>query len=117
MIPGSGETSSNVFYRIHLIVQDSSGQTFEPVRDLLPVTVTIDLQSTPSGAQLLLDGQPLAAKFSFVGVAGIKRTIGVPSPQNIRNKSYTFQSWSDGGAATHMITTPTSNATYRARLK
>jgi hypothetical protein len=116
-IPDSGETSANVFYRIHLFVQDSAGQMFAAVRDVLPVTVTIDLQTTPNGAQLSLDGQPVSAPFSFVGVAGIKRTIGVPTPQSIRNKSYTFQSWSDGGAATHVITTPTSNTAYRARLK
>ncbi len=43
------------------------------------------------------------------------RAIGAPSPQTINNAlTYTFTGWSDGGAQTHNITTPVSDATYTA---
>lgn len=116
-IPDSGETSANVFYRIHLTVQDSAGLTFETTRDVLPIKATIKLDSLPSGAQLLLDGQPVTAPFSFVGVAGVKRTLDAPSPQTIRGRQYSFQSWSDDGGQMHVIITPAANTTYRARFK
>jgi hypothetical protein len=45
------------------------------------------------------------------------RRIGVISPQNIRRKTYGFQSWSDGGAATHDITVPPANTTYAASFR
>jgi hypothetical protein len=52
--------------------------------------------------------------YSFVGVVGMSRTLEAPSSQNLNGQAYQFQSWSDGGAATHTITTPSSDATYSA---
>jgi hypothetical protein len=40
------------------------------------------------------------------------RTLGVITSQ--AGVPYQFLSWSDGGAATHTITTPTTNSTYTA---
>ena len=45
------------------------------------------------------------------------RTIGAPSPQAAGRFSYTFRSWSDGGAQTHTITTPAAGTTYTASFK
>jgi hypothetical protein len=103
MIPDTGETSANVFYRIHLTVRDSAS------------LITVD--SVPNGAQLRVDGQPVTAPVSFVGVVGMKRTLEVPSPQVIRGRLYSFLRWSDGGARMHVITTPAGNTTYRARFR
>jgi hypothetical protein len=86
-------------------------------RDIRPRTVTITLATQFSGLQVTLDGQPQPAPFSFTGVVGIIRTIGVPSPQTIGNSTYTFRAWSDGGAQTHTITTPATATTYTARFQ
>ncbi|HEX7175225.1 MAG TPA: PQQ-dependent sugar dehydrogenase [Pyrinomonadaceae bacterium] len=115
-IPRTGETSANVFYRIHLTVADSGGLTHTTFRDVRPRTVTITLAASPSGPQLTLDGQPVATPHSFVGVVGMTRTIAAPS-QSVGNFSYTFRSWSDGGAQTHTITTPSVNTTYTASFR
>ena len=117
MIPDSGETAANVFYRIYLTVRDSAGLVHTVFRDVQPRKVTITLDSAPGNAQLTLDGQPVTAPFSFIGVAGMKRTLGVPSPQQIRGREYSFRAWSDGGAQMHVITTPIGNSTYTARLR
>ena len=110
-IPRTGETSANVWYRIYLTVTDSQGMRTTTFRDILPRTVTITL-STQAGLQLTLDGQPFTGPSTFTGVVGMVRTIGAPSPQ-VRGKfTYTFRSWSDGGAQTHDITTPAANTTY-----
>jgi glucose/arabinose dehydrogenase len=116
-IPRTGETSANVFYRIHLEVRDSEGLTHSTQVDIRPRTATLTLASTPSGFTLTLDGQPVTAPFSFQAVAGMTRTLGVVSPQTLRRKSYGFVSWSDGGAATHDITVPATNTTYTAAFK
>ncbi|MDQ3668304.1 MAG: PQQ-dependent sugar dehydrogenase [Acidobacteriota bacterium] len=113
-IPTTGETSDNVWYRIHLTVTDSGELTHSTFRDVLPRKSTVTLQTSPSGLQLKLDGQPVAAPHAFVGVVGITRTIEAVSPQTIGATTYVFGSWSDGGAASHSISTPATNTTYTA---
>jgi hypothetical protein len=114
VVPTTGETSANVWYRIHLTVEDSSGLTHSTYRDVLPRTVTLQLQTTPPGLQITLDGQPLTAPHSAPSVTGMVRSIGAVSPQTSGPTTYTFSAWSDGGASTHTISTPSVNTTYTA---
>ena len=113
-IPRTGETSANVWYRIRLTVKDSGGLTHQTYVDVVPRKVTLTLAASPSGLQVTLDGQPVTTPYSVQGVVGITRTLGVVSPQTSGGTTYGFQSWSDGGAATHTVTTPASNTTYTA---
>ena len=113
-IANRGETSANVFYRVFLTVRDSSGLTHTSSVDLRPLTSVVRLESNVAGAQLTLDGAPVTAPFEFTGVEGVIRTLGVVTPQTTGGTSYDFVSWSDGGAATHEITTPTADTTYTA---
>lgn len=113
-IPTTGETSANVFYRITLTVTDSAGLTHTSFRDILPRTSTITLATNPAGLQLTLDGQPLTTPAQIVSVVGLTRTLGVISPQLVNGVSYQFVGWSNGGAATHNISTPATNTTYTA---
>jgi glucose/arabinose dehydrogenase len=111
------ETSTNVWYRIHLRVTDSQGLTHEVFRDIRPNVVTLTLGSNIPGATLTLDGQPAVAPITTSSVVGLQRSIGVPSPQTINGNEYVFVSWSNSGAATHTITTPATAATYTATLR
>jgi glucose/arabinose dehydrogenase len=115
-IPKTGETSANVFYRIHLRVRDSGGLTRSVKRDIQPRKVTVTLATNPGGLQLRLDGEPVATPHSFVGVVGIKRTLEAVSPQGSSGSSWVFSSWSDGGARIHTIATPSTDKTYTARF-
>jgi hypothetical protein len=113
-IPTTGETSDNVWYRIHLTVTDSGGLTHSSFRDILPRKSTVTLQTIPAGLQLRLDGQPVTTPHSFVGVVGVTRILEAVSPQSSGGTTYVFVSWSDGGTASHSISTPASNTTYTA---
>ena len=114
MIPNRGEIATNVFYRFHLTVRDSSGLTHTVTRDITPRLATVSLQTSPTGLGLLLDGTPVTAPASVPNVVGMIRSIGAPSPQTLAGTQYTFTSWSDGGAATHEITVPATNTTFTA---
>ena len=116
-IPTVGHTEANVWYRIHLTVRDSNGATHSSFVDVLPQTVTLQLTTNPAGLQVTLDGQPRLTPASVTGVVGITRALGVISPQTVNGATYEFQSWSDGGAATHDIATPSTNATYTASYR
>ncbi len=113
-IPTTGETSSNVWYRIHLTVKDSGGLQTEVIRDVLPLKSNVTLAGSPTGTQVTLDGQPFATPYTFTGVQGMQRDLGAPA-QIFGGKDYGFGSWSDAGAQTHTISTPTANTTYTAK--
>jgi hypothetical protein len=103
-----------VFYRVILTVRDSAGLTHTSSVDLRPLTTVVRIESNVANAQLTLDGTPITAPFTFTGVEGIIRTLGAVTPQTTGGTTYDFVSWSDGGAATHEIVTPTADTTFTA---
>ena len=113
-IPDQGETSANVFYRIHLTATDSAGAQGSNFVDLLPNVVTLTLATDPPGLDLTLDGQPTATPTNVVSVVGMIRTLGAPSSQRVDKNNYSFLNWSDGGVATHTVQTPAVDTTYTA---
>jgi hypothetical protein len=110
VIPTTGETADNVWYRIHLTVTDSGGLTHSSFRDVMPRKSQVTVTTNPAGLQIRVDDQPQTAPYTFTGVVGITRTIEAVTPQG----QYTFASWSDGGVARHTISTPAANTTYTA---
>ena len=116
-VPISGETSANVFYRIHLTVTDSTGAQSSTHVDVVPNVVTLILASDPDGLQLTLDGQPVTAPYAVESVVGMIRTIGAPSPQRMIKSNYNFAGWSDGGAQIHDIITPDADAAFIATYR
>ncbi|MDQ1443672.1 MAG: hypothetical protein QOI20_136 [Acidimicrobiaceae bacterium] len=113
-IPTTGETEPDIYYRITLTGTDSAGLKTTVVRDIYPRTVQVTLASAPGGLLVRLDGTPVNTPFTFTGVVGVQRTLDVLSPQTVNGITYTFQSWSDGGAASHVVNTPASTTTYTA---
>lgn len=116
-IPRQGETAPTVWYRVHLFARDSTGLVSQAYVDVVPRLATLNLVSDPPGLQLTLDGTPHPAPFSEVGVVGVIRSIGAVSPQTLGQDLYEFVSWSDGGAATHDVTTPETDTTWTAKFR
>jgi glucose/arabinose dehydrogenase len=116
-IPTAGEVASDVWYRIYLTVQDSGGLSTTVFRDVVPITAAVTLVTNPPGLQITLDSQPQTAPHLFTGVAGMVRSLEAASPQVVSGTTYTFVSWSDGGAATHTIATPATATTYTATFQ
>ena len=105
----SGETSADVGYEIILSATDSDGMTGSASVFLVPHTVTLTFATLPPGLSMTLDGEPFQTPFDVTSVVGMLRTIGAPDTLGL-----TFQGWSDGGAASHVITAPANPATYIA---
>jgi glucose/arabinose dehydrogenase len=110
-------TLTDVAYRITLTVTDSAGLTTTRTLDVTPNVANITLRTKPVGGTLTIDGQPVASGSVIPSVVGFQRPIGAPATQTINGTSYTFRSWSDGGAGTHTISTPLANTTYTANYK
>ena len=115
VIPTTGETAANVWYRILLTVSDSSGRTHTVQRDVFPRVVRLTLSTSPAGLQLRLDGQPVATPHAVDSVVGVVRALDAPD-QNAGGASYTFDTWSDGGTGGRSIATPPVATTYTARF-
>jgi len=112
-----GETDADVWFRIHLDVVDSSGLGASTFVDVHPRAAHFTLATDPPGLQLTLDGTPLPTPLTELGVTGVQRAIGAPSPQTLGGATYELVSWSDGGAATHTISTPATDTTYVATFR
>ncbi len=97
-----------------LTATDSSGLTDTKSVLLQPKTVTLDLQSSPPGLQLVAGGDSKATPFTKTVIAGSINTVSAPSSQTMSLTHYEFGSWSDGGAQTHTLTAPAVPATYTA---
>lgn len=113
-IPNTGELSPNVFYRLKLKVTDNGGLIDTQHVDIYPLKSTITLNSVPTGLQVTYDGQPKTTPFSIEVVRGMIVPLGVISPQTKDGISYTFDHWSQGGAASQSVTIGDNNPTYTA---
>ena len=111
-IPREGETSANVWYRVHLTVTDSAGLSASTFRDVHPRTATVTVGASVPGLTVNLDGQPTTTPVSFVGVVGIKRTLEAPTTQVVDGVTYTFRSWGRKRGARLDLITPRSDRTY-----
>lgn len=112
-IPVRGETSDDVFYRIHLRATDSTGLTGETTRDVMPRKARVTLATQPPGLTLTLDGQPLTAPASFMGVTGMERELSA-ADQATGGRRYRFDRWTDGQPARHTLSTPAADTAYTA---
>ncbi len=116
-IPTQGETSADVFYRATLTVRDAFGLSHTSTRDVTPLTSNITLATDPAGLEVTLDGEPQTAPRVTTSVEGMSRAIGATTPQVVGGRTFVFDSWSDGGAATHNISTPHADTTFTATFR
>jgi uncharacterized repeat protein (TIGR01451 family) len=99
---------------LRLVATDAGGLTNTKSVLLNPKTVVLGFESTPAGLQLAVNDSQSAAPFTRTVIVGSVNTVSAPSPQTLGGSTYTFFSWSDGGAASHNITAPAVATTYRA---
>jgi arabinan endo-1,5-alpha-L-arabinosidase len=114
LVPTNLIGTTNLFYRITLTATDTNGYQQTASADVRPYTSSIAFSTLPAGLQLTLDNQPLADSASLVAVAGMSHTVSAPSPQLLNGSNYSFVLWSDGGAASHLLTIPLTNTSLLA---
>jgi hypothetical protein len=102
------------YLELTLTATDSGGLTDTETVRLDPQTVNLTFQTNPGGLTLTFNGTAAKGTVTRTVIVGSRNTITAVSPQQKGNKTYTFASWSDGGAQTHDITAPASPATYTA---
>ena len=114
VIPTTGETSPNVWYRIHLTVADSEGITRSVFRDVQPRKATLNLLSNVPGVPVLVDGQPKTTPHALVGVEGIERSFEAPALPFAGGASHQFLGWPHQQGTTFQTRFPAADGTYLA---
>jgi PKD repeat protein len=113
-IPTTGhDYSGNTRYRITLTVTDSDGLQSSQAVLVYPDKVNLPFDTVPTGLALHLDGIARTAPFVHDTLIGFKHTIEAQD-QIQATTTYTFASWSDGGAYQHAIVVPTTAQPYTA---
>ena len=80
---------------------------------VFPDKVNLSFNTVPSGLTVEIDGISRQAPFVLDDIKGFQHSITAPT-QSSGGVSYTFDSWSDGGAQSHGIVVPTTNQSYVA---
>jgi glucose/arabinose dehydrogenase len=117
MIPNTGEMSTDVFYRLYLTAHDMKNSVDSVSRDILPYTSVFDLVTIPPGLQVTLDGDTLSTPLSVSSVAGMLRTIGTISTQELNGETYQFDHWSNNVEASQTFAAPDVDTVFTAVFK
>jgi glucose/arabinose dehydrogenase/chitodextrinase len=113
-IPTTGhDFSGNTRYRITLTVTDSTGLTSSKSVIVWPQKVNLTFDTAPTGTTLYLDGIAKTTPFVYDTLIGFNHTIEARNT-TVGNSTYTFASWSDGGAQTHTVVVPAADQSYVA---
>ena len=116
-IPTSGhDFSGNTRYRITLTVTDSDGLQSTQSAIINPDKVNLTFATVPAaGPVVFVDGIAHPGPFVYDTLIGFNHTIEARN-QTIGTNTYSFSSWSDGGAQTHTIVVPAAGQTYTANF-
>ncbi|QMW02346.1 PQQ-dependent sugar dehydrogenase [Spirosoma foliorum] len=92
-VPRVGETSTEVWYRIHLLVTDVSGLTNETYVDVKPEIATVTIGSSLTGIRIYLEGQPQQVDLTFQSVVGMLRSLETKPYLATSDGFYKFLGW------------------------
>jgi glucose/arabinose dehydrogenase len=102
------------YIEITLRATDKRGLAASKTIQINPRTVQLAISSNPPGIPLTAGLQSEPASFSLTTIEGSHVTIAAPQTAQLNGHTYTWQSWSDGGARAHTVLANAS-AGYEAR--
>jgi glucose/arabinose dehydrogenase len=91
------------FLELRLTVKDSGGLVDTESVRLDPRTVSLTLNTSPPGLNIALNNAQLQTPLTRTVIEGSRNSISAPSPQTMADRTWLFESWSDGAAQTHDI--------------
>lgn len=86
---------------------DRGRSTPSATLESFPRVIDVGLSSDPPGIPVTFDGEPLSAG-PFHLIAGGSGTVAAPATATVGGATYAFSRWSDGGAASHEISSKES---------
>jgi glucose/arabinose dehydrogenase len=99
---------------LRLTATDSAGGSTTVTQALRPHLVDLSVASSPSGLEVSVEGLSVTTPQAPTSWEGYRVAIGASDQTTADGDEYAFESWSDGGAAEHTITTPATASTVTA---
>jgi PKD repeat protein len=91
------------YLEIRLTATDVGGLTSTASVMLQPQTEDVAITSSPPGLSIASGSSVQTTPFTHTVIRNGTISVSAPSPQTLGGKTYTFTSWSDGGAQTHDV--------------
>ena len=95
---------------------DSKGLVGTASLEIWPHKVPLAFKTVPAGLKVKVEAATLTSPAEITAWEGWDVHVVAPT-QVVGGKTYVFDSWSDGGAADHLIHTPAQATTYTATFK
>jgi hypothetical protein len=115
--PEDLDATTTSYLEIRLTATDSQGASTTIVRNLQPLQVAVTLDSIPSGLTISANGKVVTTPATLTSWARYQIRIAAATQRDASSQPWLFSSWSDGGAASHVITTPSTSATFTATFQ
>ncbi|MFN8074085.1 MAG: PA14 domain-containing protein [Kineosporiaceae bacterium] len=114
--PASLAATTTTWLEIQLTARDDNGGTTVVSRHFRPRTVPVTLATYPPGRRVAVNGSTLTGPATITSWAGLRLTVASWTQTDPDARSYVLERWSDGGAASHTVVTPTDPLTLTAYL-
>ncbi len=113
--PEDLQAATNSYLEIRLTATDGGGLSATVTRDFMPRKVNVTLATAPPGLTLTVNAiNNMTGPTTFVSWANASLALQAQDQVGPGGVFYTFDSWSDGGAASHTVLTPSTAATFTA---
>ncbi|MEO5906156.1 MAG: PA14 domain-containing protein, partial [Saprospiraceae bacterium] len=118
IIPNTGETAEDVWYRIHLTATDARGLSKTVTRDVIPLKTQFHVNTIPDHLPVSIDGGFVPAPVSTISVIGMMRRIEASASVVIGDSIFLFREWTDGvTTASRTFFAPDDTLTFTARYE
>jgi glucose/arabinose dehydrogenase/PKD repeat protein len=114
--PEDLDAAKDSYLEIRLTATDAGGVSSTVTRNLDPQKVDLTFQTDPPGLRVTAGGLHLTGPSTVPSWQAYGVSVDAPDQTDGTGQLWVFDSWSDGGARAHTITTPAAPATYTARF-
>ncbi|GEM_PF-899435 len=112
--PEDLDAAKDSYLRIMLTATDANGLAQTVTRDLRPRMVDVTFTTDPPGRTVTAGGLTLTGPSTVRSWEKYQIPVSAVDQIDPSGAAWTFDSWSDGGARSHTITTPAAPTTYTA---
>jgi hypothetical protein len=116
--PEDLDATTNSFLIVQLTATDRGGLSATTTQELRPRLVGLTMATEPAGLRITLnDTRAVTGPSVITSWEGYSIKVTAAAQSNASGQRFAFASWSDAGAASHVIVTPAAAATYTARFR
>jgi PKD repeat protein len=112
--PEDFAATDTTYLEIRLTATDSKGLSTTVTRNLYPTKVPITFATDPPGLRVTVNGTTLTGPATVTSWDAYVLNVAAANQTDGSGRPWTFAGWSDGGPASHAITTTADPATYTA---